>query len=77
MDTRRAASSSLRTMSPSRRSSGTTTSSMGARRLPAGARVSIQHVARQAITWGGNFGARGRRGMTILRVPASLRAARA
>jgi hypothetical protein len=35
--------------------------SIGARRLPAGARVSIQHVARQVIMCGGNFGSRDRR----------------
>ena len=42
--TSRAASASLRTSSPSRRSSGTNTASIGASRLPAGARNTAQHV---------------------------------
>ena len=49
--------------------------SIGARRLPAGVRVNIQHVTRQAITRGPNFAARGDRGFTILIVPALRRAA--
>ena len=69
MDTSRAASSSLRAISPSRRKRGTTVASMGARRLPAGARVSIQHVARPAITCGANFEARAARGRHDLEGP--------
>jgi len=50
IETSSAASSSLSTMSQSRRNSGTTVASIGARRLPEGARVRVQQMTRQAIT---------------------------
>lgn len=50
MATSRTASSSLGTMSPSRRNSGTTVASIGARRLPEGPRVGVQQRTRQPIT---------------------------
>jgi hypothetical protein len=50
--------------------------SIGASRLPAGVRVSIQHTVRQATTWDPNFGARLARGRAILSVPARRMAAR-
>ena len=46
IETNRAASASVMTMSPSRRKRGTMVASIGARRLPAGVRVSIQHMVR-------------------------------
>jgi hypothetical protein len=75
MDTSRAASASFTSMSPSRRNSGTMVTSIGARRLPAGQRVSFQHVARAAITWELNLAVRGARGLSTLTVPAPRRAA--
>jgi hypothetical protein len=44
-----AASSSVRSSSPSRRRIGTSTPSIGARRLPAGARNTAQHVINAAM----------------------------
>jgi hypothetical protein len=75
MDTRRAACSSLSTRSPSLRNRGTTLASMGASRLPAGQRVSIQQMASAATTGGGNLDVRGARGVTTLIVPALRSAA--
>ena len=77
MDTSRAASSSLSTISPSRRSSGTTDVEHGGQALAGRGRVSIQHVARQAITWAGDFGAPAPGAWTTLSAPAWRRAARA
>jgi hypothetical protein len=74
--TNRAASASDMVISPSRRKSGTMVANIGARRLPAGVRVSIQHMVRQATTWEPNFGARVARGRAILSVPALAMAAR-
>jgi len=63
-------------ISPSRRMRGTMVASIGARRLPAGVRVSIQHTVRQSTTWKSNFGVRVARGRAILSVPALAMAAR-
>ncbi len=52
IEQRRAASSSLQVSSPSLLSIGTTIGSMGARRLPAGIRVSIHTTDRQEMTCG-------------------------
>ena len=76
IETNRAASASVMTISPSRRKRGTTVASIGARRLPAGVRVSIQQMVRQATTWEPNFGVRVARGRAILSVPARRMAAR-
>lgn len=45
-----AASASVRSNSPSRRSSGTNTASIGARRLPAGARSTAQHFVSATVS---------------------------
>jgi hypothetical protein len=76
METNRAASWSLRVISPSRRKRGTMVANIEARRLPAGVRVSIEHTASQANTWEPNFGARATDGDAILSVPALRNAAR-
>ena len=49
---------------------------IGARRLPAGVRVSIQQIVRQATTWEPNLGVRVGRGRAILSVPAQRMAVR-
>ena len=77
MVTRRAASSSLQTRSPSLRSIGTTAASIGARRLPAGQRMSDQVTPRASMTAGENLAARGVRATTGRSVAAWRRAARA
>jgi hypothetical protein len=71
----RAASSSVSSNSPSRRSSGTSTGSIGASRLPAGARSTAQHFTRPAITRGPYVGPRGARGFTSFGRSASRNAA--
>jgi hypothetical protein len=76
IETNRAASASDMMISPSRRKRGTRVASIGARRLPAGVRVSIQHVVREATTWEPNFGVRVAGGRAILSVPALAMAAR-
>ena len=76
IETNRAATASVMTRSPSRRKRGTMVANMGARRLPAGVRVSIQQMVRAATTWEPNFGVRVARGRAILSVPARRMAAR-
>ena len=56
---------------------GTAVANIGERRLPDSARVSIQHIVRQAITCGLNFETLADRGLTISRVAALRRAKRA
>jgi len=77
IDISSAASSSLSMMSPSRRKRGTTVANMGARRLPAGVRVSIQQMVEQAMRWGPNLAALGVGGLATLILAASRKAARA
>ena len=76
IETKRAASSSVMMMSPSRRRRGTMVANIGAMRLPAGVRVSIQHMVRQATTCDPNFGLRTTGGRASLSMPALRRAAR-
>jgi hypothetical protein len=49
---------------------------IGARRLPAGVRVSIQHTVRHATTWEPNLGVRVARGRAIRSVKARRMAVR-
>jgi hypothetical protein len=56
---------------------GTTVANIGERRLPAGVRVSIQRIVKQAITCGLNFETLADRGLTIFSVAALRRAKRA
>jgi hypothetical protein len=51
-------------MSPSRRSSGTSTGSIGASSFPAGARNVAQHAINAGISSGPYVGVRGPRGLT-------------
>jgi hypothetical protein len=48
--TKSAATASLTTRSSSRRSNGTSRSSIGARRLPEGVRARVQHTSKAAMT---------------------------
>ncbi|WP_346231471.1 hypothetical protein [Parafrigoribacterium mesophilum] len=75
--TNKAASASVRSNSPSRRNSGTSTGSIGARRLPAGARNTAQHRTRAFVTSGPYVGMRPARGFTTFRLNALRNAARA
>jgi hypothetical protein len=74
---RSAASASVRSSSPSQRRIGTTTASIGARRLPAGARNTAQQMINAAMTRGPYVGDRGRRAVTTLSASAPRSAARA
>ena len=76
IETNRAAPTSVMVISPSRRQRGTTVANSGARRLPAGVRVNVQHIVRHAIRWGPYFGDLAVRGRAILSVPALRREAR-
>ena len=73
------ASASVRSSSPSRRNTGTSVGSIGARRLPAGARNTAQHLISPVTTRGPYVGLRGLRGLALtnLGLSASRRAARA
>jgi len=75
MRTNRAASASVRSNSPSRRSNATTTASIGARRFPAGVRSTAQHFVSATVTRGPYVGARPRLGFTIFSLNASRSAA--
>jgi len=68
--TSRSASSSLRSSSPSRRSSGTSTDGIGARRLPAGHRATRQHCSRPDTTRAEWVGVRALRDPATQTVPA-------
>ncbi len=70
-----AASASVRSSSLSRRSSGTSTGSIGARRLPAGARSTAQHLTSAVMMSGPYVGPRGGRCLTTFNFPASRNAA--
>lgn len=72
-----AASSSLRSSSPSRRRIGTNTPSIGASRLPAGARNTAQQVTSAAMIFRPYTGGRGGRGLITFTFNASRNAARA
>ena len=56
---------------------GKVVANIGERRLPAGVRVSIQRIVKQAITCGLNFETLADRGLTISSVAALRRAKRA
>lgn len=72
-----AASSSVRSSSPSRRRIGTSPGNIGARRLPVGARSTAQHMINAAMIRGPYVGPRGLRCLTTFSFSASRNAARA
>jgi hypothetical protein len=77
MATSRSASASVRSSSPSRRNIGTSTVSIGARRLPAGQRATRQHNSRADTTRDEYTRPRDARGTAIRIVPAWRSSARA
>ena len=77
MPTSKAASASDRSNSSSRRRTGTRTGSIGASRLPAGARRTAQHVINAAMILGPYVGPRGARGLTTFNFNPSRSLARA
>ena len=77
IDTNSAAMSSSRTSSPKWRNTATSSSNIGASRLPAGIPSTVQHTVSAAMTSGPYFGGRGLLGDTNLGCNAVLSALRA